>query len=683
MDNSVVGTLHHEWRQARFVPKTTKLQIWCTPMVLSKAMEGYLSELNPAQRTAVMQITGPLLVVAGAGAGKTKTIAFRILHLVKQGIPPEQILAITFTNKAAGEMRDRVRALLGKDEQSASHANRTGRQPTPFVSTFHALGVRLLREHATEANLSKSFTIYDRNDSKQAVKTSLDALGIDPKRYEPARILSEISRAKGDFKTPSDYQKSIRSGFGEIVARVWPRYEEELRKEKALDFDDLLVKTALLLRDNEAVRTHLQKRWSYIHIDEYQDTNKVQYEIARILGVAHRNICVVGDSDQSIYGWRGADIANILNFEKDYPDAVVVLLEQNYRSTKTILAAASSVIIKNKIRKDKRLFTENPDGEKIGLYTAYDEEDEARFVAKRAAAYIARGTKPEDIAVLYRANFQSRALEQAFLSENVHYQLVGTRFFERKEVKDALTYMRVALDGERGSDLRRVLNMPARGLGKVALLTIIEGKESELAPTAKRRFAEFRGIIERIKASAEKDKASDAVKIVLHESGLGALYTNGKGEDAERLENLKELVTVASAYDHLPAPEGIRQLLEDAALASDQDELTEDKSGVKLMTVHAAKGLEFDLVFVTGLEEGLFPHDGGGTANEERMEEERRLAYVAITRAKKKLILTYAGMRTIFGLRNATVPSQFLQDIEDTYLEAEEGDGSAFRTIYL
>lgn len=641
-------------------------------------MEPYLKELNEQQRIAAKTIDGPLLIVAGAGAGKTKTIAHRILHLVKSGIVPNRILAITFTNKAAGEMATRIRTLLGEKSEPFGSENRTF---GPTVATFHSLGVRLLREFGGEIGIPRGFVIFDRDDSKKAIRIALETLSIDPKRYEPGKLLSIISRAKGDGKTAEGFTKNVQSQFADVAASIWRFYEDELKKEGALDFDDLLVKTSMLLKEKPVVRELLHTRWHYLHIDEYQDTNKIQYEIAKSLVGPHQNICVVGDGDQSIYGWRGADIQNILTFEEDYPSAAIVLLEQNYRSTKNVLAAASHIIEKNKFRKEKKLFTENAAGEKIGLFVAYDEEDEAAFVAQKAAAFVAAGKKPEEIAVLYRANFQSRALEQAFLEAKVPYQLIGTKFFERKEVKDALSYLRLAFLGERGSDLRRVLNTPARGLGKVALLTIIEGKEKELPLLGQKRLADFREILTRIKERGETVKTSEAVKYALEASGLFNLFAKGKGEDVERLENLRELVTVAGHYDSYPNPEGLIRLIEDAALSSDQDEIKEDGGGVKLMTVHAAKGLEFDVVFVVGLEEGLFPHDNGMKSEEER-EEERRLAYVAITRAKKKLILTYAGVRTIFGLRNPTIPSQFISDIDETLLEAEESSGG-FKTIYM
>lgn len=638
---------------------------------LFKPMESYLKELNEQQRKAVLTTTGPLLIVAGAGAGKTKTIAHRILHLVKSSVPASSILAITFTNKAAREMRERVIALVGEEKDG------------PTIATFHSLGVRLLKEFGSEINIPRGFVIFDRDDAKRAVKIALESLSIDPKQYEPGKLLSAISKAKSEGRTAHDYRTRAQSSFGNIVSQVYERYESILKEEGALDFDDLLLKTAELLNTPAGrAREILLKRFTHVHIDEYQDTNTIQYAIAKKLVGPQKNICVVGDSDQSIYGWRGANIHNMLDFEKDFPETTVVLLEQNYRSTKTILAAAAGIIEKNELRKEKRLFTNNADGEKIGLYVGYDEEDEAAFVAQKVSAYITRGVTPEHIAILYRANFQSRVLEQALLRAHVPYQLVGTRFFERKEIKDALSYMRLALLTENGMDLRRVLNVPARGLGKVALLTIIEKKEHELPPTAAKKLADFRNLLHRVKEKSITESASNTVRYLLEESGLFELYKKGKTEDVEHLENLRELVSVAAQYDHYPVGEGVHRLIEDAALMSDQDELSEKKHGVKLMTVHAAKGLEFDIVFVTGLEEGLFPHDGNGNKTKEEREEERRLAYVAVTRSRKKLILTYAGVRTIFGLRNTTIPSTFVSDIDDALLEAEDAV-TGFNTIYI
>lgn len=629
----------------------------------------YLESLNERQREAVLHTEGPVLILAGAGAGKTKTVTFRILHLIKKGIAPHNILAITFTNKAAKEMQERVEHLLTEDKT----LNLSSEFPErPFLSTFHSLGVHILKENSKLLGLPRHFAIFDRNDSKRAVKEAVIASNLDPKQFDPGKILNAISREKGNFVTYEDFQAKVGNNYMQkITADVWGRYEATMRDEKALDFDDLLLKTALLLKRNPDVLKRLQDRWQYIHIDEYQDTNKVQYEIAKLLGDAHKNMCVVGDIDQNIYSWRGADIKNILSFEKDYPNAKVILLEENYRSTQVILNAANKVIEKNKNRRDKKLFTKNNEGEKIGMFIAYDENDEARFIADTAKRLVEKGISPRDIAVLYRANYQSRALEEAFLYEKVPYQVLGTRFFERKEVKDVLSYIRAALNPDNMGDVKRVINTPVRGIGKVTILKVAEGKVSELPAATRAKVEAFFGMLARIKDECEREKPSHVIKFIMKLTGLEAELLADGTEGEERLENIRELVTLATKYDAMPQGEGIEQLLTDAALASDQDELQKDHNAVKLMTVHASKGLEFEHVFISGLEEGLFPHERLGEVKEDN-EEERRLFYVAVTRARKKLYLTCAGMRTIFGNRQITIPSQFLSDIDDEYLEKEE-----------
>ena len=629
----------------------------------------YLEGLNEKQKEAVIATHGPLLILAGAGAGKTKTITHRILHLIQQGIAPSQILAITFTNKAAKEMRERVEKLLVTDTLINRPVSMDER---PFLSTFHSLGVHIIKENAAMLGLPRHFAIYDRGDSKKAVKQALEEAGYDPKQFDPGTILGKISRKKGDFLTVSEFESESGNNYMEkITGAVWQRYELILQKEKALDFDDLLLKTAKLLASNEAVLKHYQGIWKYIHIDEYQDTNKVQYMIAKLLARETKNIAVVGDGDQSIYSWRGANIQNILNFEEDYPEAKIVLLEENYRSTQNILSAANSIIAKNIYRKDKNLFTKNSEGEKIGLYGGYDENDEANFIANRSRELIQNGVRANEIAVLYRANFQSRALEEAFLSKSIPYQLLGTKFFERKEVKDVLSYLRVALNPDSSADLKRVINVPARGIGKVTLIKILAGQEENLPAAAKEKVAEFRRLLERIKEKAMTGRTSDTIKLIIQESGIEKML---KEDDEEKLENTRELVTLASRYNVMSPEEGIEQLLTDAALATDQDSLIKNEAAVKLMTVHAAKGLEFDYVFVSGLEENLFPHKklSEDTLTPEEGEEERRLFYVALTRARKKLYLTYSSMRTIFGQRQINVLSEFITDVDDSLLENEE-----------
>ncbi|MEI7513061.1 MAG: UvrD-helicase domain-containing protein [bacterium] len=623
------------------------------------------TNLNERQHEASIHKDGPLMILAGAGAGKTKTITSRIAELIKTGVAPEAILAITFTNKAAKEMRERVTAILSNDPDLNRPVSMRER---PFVSTFHSLGVHILKENAHLLGLTRNFTIFDRDDSKRAVKAGIVANGLDPKQFEPAKLLSIISREKGNGMTFQTFKDNAgRDYMRNIVANVWEHYESRLKKEKALDFDDLLLKTMILLRDNEAVRNRYQKTWQYIHVDEYQDTNEVQYKLARFLLDNKRNLCVVGDIDQMIYTFRGANIENILNFENDYPDAKIVLLEQNYRSTKIILGAANNIIKKNKNRREKNMFTENAEGEKVSLYTAYDENDEARYIARTSQELFEQGVKPEQIAVLYRTNFQSRAIEEAFLTYGIAYELIGTRFFERKEVKDILSFIRFALNPESLSDLTRIVNVPPRGIGKVTLLKIIEGKEHELGGKAGESVASFRRFISKLQAELASKKPSDVVKFILKESGIETYLMKEGDEGLERLQNIKELVTLALKYDAMTQGEGIEKMLEETALASDQDEVDEKKPAVKLMTIHASKGLEFDYVFVTGLEEGLFPSRRDGEEKDE--EEERRLMYVAVTRAGKKVFLSCASVRTIFGEKRMGIPSEFIGDIGDEHFE--------------
>ncbi len=640
-----------------------------------------LNGLNERQKAAVLQTEGPLLILAGAGAGKTKTITHRILHLIKTGVAPANILAITFTNKAAKEMRERVYELLKNDKELNLPISSSER---PFVSTFHSLGVHIIKENSKLLDLPRHFSIYDRSDSKRAVKEGLEILSLDPKKFEPTKILHVISRQKGDNISQGDYEEeSGRDYFGKIVSSVWAEYEKILKRERALDFDDLLLKSADLLKRNPLILAHYQNIWKYIHIDEYQDTNRVQYTIAKLLARKEKNICVVGDVDQNIYSWRGADIRNILSFEEDYPEAKVVLLEENYRSTEIILNAANLIIEKNIHRKDKKLFTNKKGGAKIGLYAAYDETDEADFISRKSAELIESGVAPKEIAVLYRANFQSRVLEEAFLMREVPYQILGVRFFERKEVKDTLSYLRAALNPDSFSDIKRVINVPARGIGKLTLLKITAKQEEGLPTSMKERLANFRNLLVQIQMMALKSKPSDTIKYVIKASGMEEMYRKGKEEDENRLENIKELATLATKYDYLPPEEGIEKLLADASLASDQDEMEEKTSSVKLMTVHASKGLEFSYVFVSGLESDLFPHKrlSEEELSGEEEEEERRLFYVALTRAKIKLYLTYASVRTIFGAKQVSIPSEFIIDLDEESLESEENLSE--KTIYI
>lgn len=663
----------------------------CTPM-------SHLDSLNPFQREAAVHKDGPLLIIAGAGAGKTKTITHRILHLIEQGVAPGRILAITFTNKAAKEMRDRVTKLLGRPESTGNpYQNQRG---VPFMSTFHSLGVYVLRQHGAALGLSRYFSIYDKDEQLAKIKAALRSLSMDEKVHEPKKVAAIISKMKGNGKTLSLFTETAGKEWnGKNTAAVWAKYEQILAEEKALDFDDLLLKTSELFAKHPEILNLYQDRWQYIHIDEYQDTNVVQYDLTTLLAQKHHNLCVVGDIDQSIYSWRGADYENILNFEKDYPGAKVVLLEENYRSTQNILTAANDIIKKNKKRRDKNLFTKNGAGEKITIYSGFSEAEEARFVAETCRDLIGMNieanlpaealAKAGEIAVLYRANFQSRALEEQFLRAGVPYQVLGTRFFDRKEVKDLLAFIKLALNPSDKESLKRVINIPPRGIGGVTLEKIFAGQEESLPPKMQDKLTSFRNLLARIKQKSETAKPSELIRYIVEETGIGGKLEAGDEEEQERLENLKEFASLAVRYDE-KGEDGLLELVSDASLVSDQDSLDDPekgktlngvpsgkKGGVKLMTVHASKGLEFRAVFITGLEHNLFPHAGMSRDEKRDDEEERRLFYVAVTRAKEKLYLCYAQMRTIFGARQMTLPSEFLDDIDESLLEAPAADTAA------
>ncbi len=644
----------------------------------------FLEGLNDAQKKAVLATQGPLLIVAGAGAGKTKTIVHRICHLIEIGTKPSEILAVTFTNKAAKEMRERVISQI----QAIPAVLRE--DSIPFVSTFHSLGVFLLRKFGAYNGSVKRFTILDDGDTMSLIKESLQYFGLDPKQNEPRSIRSIISRSANDLLTP-DQLLNDSNPRNRMSGQIWKRYVALKHEQKSLDFDDLLLETVKLLEENETARAWCHDTWHYVHIDEYQDTNEVQYRIARALAGDRKNLCVVGDSDQSIYSWRGANIKNILEFEHDYPEATVVLLEENYRSTKTVIAAANEIVNKNTYRTPKQLFTNNADGELISVYAAYDENDEAKFIVERCVEQLDNGVAPDDIAILFRTNFQSRAIEEAFLSYNIPYQVLGVKFFERKEVKDVLSYIRAAQNPDSLVDIKRIINTPVRGIGKVTIVKLFaEGKES-LSGKALISVTKFYELLENIREYSELHSVSETIKYIIIESGMQHAYKEDKVDGEERLENLEELVTLALRYDHFDGGEGLEKLLEDATLMSDQDNLANDlgstknnNAGVKLMTIHASKGLEFGTVFVTGLEHGLFPHERDSKLTGADAEEERRLMYVAVTRARRKLYLTYASMRTIFGMRDVRLPSEFLMDVPDEYIERESRSGeSGFTTFYL
>jgi len=627
--------------------------------------------LNAKQQEAVEHKDGPLLVVAGAGTGKTRVITHRIAHLIANGIKPSEILAVTFTNKAATEMRERVQKLI-QDLPFTIHY-------LPFVGTFHGLGVHILRESGQTLGISRWFAIYDRDDSVSLIRKCLKQEGFDPKQFAPGGVLSVISKSKGNLVSREDFSAEASGSFyAEVVARVWREYEKELHEQKALDFDDLLIKTVELLTNFELLRKRYQSQWKYIHVDEYQDTNKAQYEMIRLLTGEQNNICVVGDSDQTIYTWRGATIENIMGFEEDFPGAKVVILEENYRSTSNILNAANQVISKNENRKDKNLFTSSGEGEKISIYEAFDPAEEAHFVTETVTKIVNAKSKNanlklEEIAVLYRANFQSRALEEAFLEAGIPYTVLGTRFFERAEVKDILAYVKAALNMEDKISFARAAGTPRRGVGEK---TLEEYFSTGQAPD---KLSSFLNLLITFKDKLTTLPLPDALRYIISVSGYEAMLK--KAEEQERLENIQELVNLSSKYNPpaggLAPEEALEKFLTDAGLASDQDTLLHENAkrhGVRLMTVHAAKGLEFEHVFIVGLEQDLFPHRplSLDSARDEfdNSEEERRLFYVALTRAKKQVHLSWCQTRQMYGEARVQMQSEYLKDIPVDLIES-------------
>jgi len=629
-----------------------------------------LASLNPPQREAVVHLGGPLLILAGAGSGKTRVLAHRVAYLIHQrGVAPRRILAVTFTNKAAHEMRARIDALLG------------GPVARPiWIGTFHAICSRILRADGERIGVPRTFTIYDEDDQRRVIRDCLADLRLDERRYPPAVLHAMIGRAKDEALDVGRYAARASTFMEEAAVRVWQAYQAALRAAGALDFDDLLCETLRLFDEHPDILELYQERFEHVLVDEYQDTNHAQYLLVRALAGRHRNVTVVGDDDQSIYRWRGADVRNILEFERDYPDATVITLTQNYRSTKTILAAAGAVIAHNPHRHPKALWTSNDDGTPVTVYEATDGADEARFVVEQARALIAGGLRLRDIAVLYRTNAQSRVLEEECLKAGLPYQVVGgVRFYERKEVKDLLAYLRLAVAPGDDVSLRRALATPRRGIGDVtmgrlaayasaagcSLLEAMRRAEvlQDLPRPAARALGEFAGTIEVLAEAAARLPASQVVAQAMVVTGYQAmLEAEGTDEAIERLENLRELVTVAQEVEESTGEAGLDAFLQHLALVTDIDTYREELDRITLMTLHSAKGLEFPAVFVTGLEEGLFPH-ARAIEEEGGLDEERRLCYVGFTRAKRHLFLSHARTRAIFGTPHLAVPSRFLAEI--------------------
>jgi DNA helicase-2/ATP-dependent DNA helicase PcrA len=640
-----------------------------------------LDSLNPTQLDAVEHTEGPLLILAGAGSGKTRVLTHRIAYLTDQGLAaPEEVLAITFTNKAAREMKDRVALLVGPDSRKM------------WVSTFHAFCARILRAHAEKLGYKREFTIYDGADQVRLVKRSIVELGKDPKRFNPRSFQSQISSAKNVLMSPDDFLRKSEGYIAENVAEVYDLYQRRLYENNAMDFDDLIMQTVALLELFPEVRDRYQTRFKYIHVDEYQDTNHAQYRLVNTLAAAHRNLCVVGDDDQSVYSWRGADIRNILDFERDYPEAKVVKLEQNYRSTQTILDAANAVVANNASRKAKELWTAGDEGERIRVFAASDEYAEARFVVSEIEKLTGRGESARDIAAFYRTNAQSRALEDVLVREGVPYQIVGgVRFYERAEIKDAMAYLAVISNPADSVGLERIINVPKRGLGNTSVAklqdharrngitlydALVEAPQAGLAGKAAKACASLRELFEGWRVAAREVPPAELVGAVLDESGYrGELRDENTIESESRLENLEELINAAREYERVEPEPTLDGFLQEQALYSEQDSVTSEGGSVTLMTLHNAKGLEFDHVFVVGMEEGTFPH--ARSLDEQNLEEERRLAYVGITRARKTLTLTHAKLRSNWGEREYRMPSRFLSEIPDEYKSGTVPMGSA------
>jgi len=620
-----------------------------------------LASLNEAQKEAVEHTLGPLLIMAGAGSGKTRVLTHRIAHLIASGTKHDQILALTFTNKAAQEMKERISQLLKTNE-------------LPWVGTFHSLGAWILRREAKNIGLDPHFTILDEEDRLQLIKESIKELELDPKQFQPSKIKNLISQRKGDLIKIEDFLEEGNDFFNKTLAQIWQIYEEKLKNAHALDFDDLLGKTVTLFEDRPDILTKFQKRWNFVNVDEYQDTDHVQYLLANLLAKSHSNICVVGDIDQSIYSFRGADFRNILHFEIDWPQARTITLEENYRSVKPILEAANAIIIKNVFRKPKNLFTRKEEGEKLNLFIADTEDEEAEWIAERTKNLLEKGMHPRSIAVLFRTNAQSRVLEEKFLALKIPYYVVGIKFYARKEIKDILAYLRSALNSSDLISIKRIINTPRREIGKVLVTKYLA--RTTLSALEKKKIQNFETVLMDIKIAATKLTCSNTIELLLKKTGYLKMFSPEIEEDVMRLGNIKELLALSQRFDSIRPPEGIITLLEEAALMTGEDTVSDKEKSVPLTTVHAAKGLEFDYVFIAGLEDGLFPHTafGGlsGQAGEEeklRLEEERRLFYVALTRARKKVFLTLATMRTVFGEKQVNMPSRFLEDIPQDLIE--------------
>ncbi|WP_080848683.1 DNA helicase PcrA [Cytobacillus gottheilii] len=637
-----------------------------------------LNGLNTEQQNAVKSTDGPLLIMAGAGSGKTRVLTHRIAYLmVEKRVSPYNILAITFTNKAAREMRERIQKMMG------------GAADDIWISTFHSMCVRILRRDIDRIGYNRNFTILDTTDQQSVIKSILKERNIDPKKFDPRALLGSISSAKNELITPEEFAKTTGDYIQQVTSDVYTDYQKRLRRNQALDFDDLIMITIQLFQRVPEVLEYYQRKFQYIHVDEYQDTNRAQYMLVKFLANRFKNLCVVGDSDQSIYRWRGADIANILSFEKDYPNASVILLEQNYRSTKRILAAANEVIAKNMNRKPKNLWTENDEGNKLFHYRADSEQGEAQFVVGKIKELMkASNRKLTDFAILYRTNAQSRVMEEVLLKSNIEYSIVGgIKFYDRKEIKDILAYLRLIANLDDDISLQRVINVPKRGIGSGSVdkianfasmhdMSMFEALESieliGLSPKITKAAAEFRDLVRNYYQMQEYLSVTELVEELLEKSGYREMLKAEKSiESQSRLENIDEFLSVTKNFENASEDKSLIAFLTDLALVADIDKLDDDgqkSDAVVLMTLHSAKGLEFPVVFLIGMEEGVFPHNRS-LMDDTEMEEERRLAYVGITRAEQELYITNAQMRTLFGRTNMNPPSRFIKEIPEDLLD--------------
>ncbi|HLR41468.1 MAG TPA: DNA helicase PcrA, partial [Virgibacillus sp.] len=650
---------------------------------MSQTMGDLLQGLNKEQQQAVKHTDGPLLIMAGAGSGKTRVLTHRIAYLLdEKEVAPRNVLAITFTNKAAREMRQRVHKLVGKGSDQI------------WVSTFHSMCVRILRRDIDRIGYNQSFTILDSSDQLSVIKQVLKNLNIDPKKFDPRAMLGQISAAKNELMTPEEYNNKVGNFYERQVGQIYEGYQKMLQKNQSLDFDDLIMQTIHLFKRVPEVLEYYQRRFQYIHVDEYQDTNHAQYFLVKQLANRFQNLCVVGDSDQSIYRWRGADIANILSFEKDYPAARTVFLEQNYRSTKSILAAANKVIERNTGRKPKNLWTENTDGKNIEYFQGATEQEEALFVTEKIQQLTREeGFSANDIAILYRTNAQSRAIEDTLMKSTIAYQMVGgTKFYERKEIKDMVAYLRLITNPDDDLSFERVVNEPKRGIGKTSVdrlrayamehdISFYQAvKEVDFIGVTKRAaiaLAEFGTLIRTLTQQQEFLTATDMVEAVLERTGYEEMLKKEQTiESQSRLENLEEFMTVTKDFEASSEDDKtLVAFLTDLALIADIDSVDEEEAEnepkITLMTLHAAKGLEFPAVFLIGLEENVFPHSRS-MMDDEEMEEERRLAYVGITRAERELYLTHAKMRTLYGRTNMNPVSRFIHEIPEDLIDGME-----------